>query len=75
MKSGIFCRHDHDDPSTINVDESVAACAAEAKSFKEAGFRAVKMKVGLLPVSEDLRRVQATREAIGQIVRLDLTLI
>ena len=25
------------------------------------------MKVGLLPVSEDLRRVQATREAIGQI--------
>ena len=45
----------------------MAACAAEAKSFKEAGFRAVKMKVGLLPVSEDLRRVQATREAIGQI--------
>ena len=66
MNSGIFCRHDHDDPSTINVEESVAACAAEAKSFKEAGFRAVKMKVGLLPVSEDLRRVQATREAIGQ---------
>ena len=50
------------------MEESVAACAAEAKSFKEAGFRAVKMKVGLLPVSEDLRRVQATREAIGQIV-------
>ena len=49
------------------MEESVAACAAEAKSFKEAGFRAVKMKVGLLPVSEDLRRVQATREAIGQI--------
>ena len=46
---------------------AAAAFSPEAKSFKEAGFRAVKMKVGLLLVSEDLRRVQATREAIGQI--------
>ena len=58
-------RHDHDDPKTINIDESVTACGTEAKSFKDAGFRAVKMKVGLLSVSDDLKRIEAARKAIG----------
>ena len=46
------------------------ACAEEARSFKEAGFRAVKMKVGLLTVAEDLRRIEAVREAIGPDLKL-----
>ena len=46
------------------------ACAQEARSFKEAGFRAVKMKVGLLTVAEDLRRIEAVREAIGPDLKL-----
>ena len=46
------------------------ACAEEARSFKEAGFRAVKMKVGLLTVAEDLRRIEAVREAIGPNLKL-----
>ena len=63
--TGCYYRHDHEDPATINVEESVKACAEEAKSFKDAGFKAVKMKVGLLSVSQDLRRIAAAREAIG----------
>ena len=46
------------------------ACAEEARAFKEAGFRAVKMKVGLLTVAEDLRRIEAVREAIGPNLKL-----
>ena len=64
--TGCYYRHDHHDPSTINVEESVRACALEAKSFKDAGFKAIKMKVGLLSVSEDLKRIEAAREAIGE---------
>ena len=63
-------RHDHEDPGTIDIGESVKACAEEARAFKEAGFRAVKMKVGLLTVAEDLRRIEAVREAIGPDLKL-----
>jgi D-galactarolactone cycloisomerase len=42
-----------------------AALRAEAKSFVEAGFPAVKMKVGLFRPAEDLRRIEAVREVIG----------
>jgi len=68
--TGCYYRHDHDDPGTIDIAESVRACAEEARSFKEAGFRAVKMKVGLLTVAEDLRRIEAVREAIGPDLKL-----
>ena len=63
-------RHDHEDPDTIDIGESVRACAEEARAFKEAGFRAIKMKVGLLTVAEDLRRIEAVREAIGPNLKL-----
>ena len=63
-------RHDHEDPGTIDIGESVRACAEEARAFKEAGFRAVKMKVGLLSVAEDLKRIEAVREAIGPDIKL-----
>ena len=40
--------------------------AAEMRSHIAAGFRAVKMKVGALPLPADLERVRAVRDAIGQ---------
>jgi D-galactarolactone cycloisomerase len=49
----------------LNHRSSLQALAAEARSYVEAGFRIVKMKVGLLPVDHDLERVAAVRQAIG----------
>jgi len=68
--TGCYYRHDCEDPATININESIQACAKEAKSFKDAGFRAVKIKVGLLSVVDDLKRVAAVREAIGEEMKL-----
>ena len=65
--TGCYYRHDHHDPACISTEESIRACAEEAKSFRDAGFTAVKMKVGLLSVADDLKRVQAAREAIGKV--------
>lgn len=45
--------------------DGLDALAAEMRRYVEAGFRAVKMKVGALPLGEDLARVQATRGAVG----------
>lgn len=44
---------------------TLAGLAEEAKSYREAGFRMLKMKVGLLRVEDDWERVAAVREAIG----------
>ena len=49
-----------------DVDELVA----EMIGFVEDGFRHVKMKVGRLPVNEDVARVRAVREAIGPDIEL-----
>lgn len=43
--------------------------AEEARMYAEAGYTAMKMKVGLTPEA-DLRQVKAVREAIGPDVRL-----
>ena len=52
---GCYYRHDSIDPSTIDVNTSAEAAAKEASSFKDAGFKAVKIKIGLLSVDGDLR--------------------
>jgi len=44
--------------------------AEEVAGWVEAGFDAVKIKVGGAPLAEDVRRVAAAREAIGPAVRL-----
>ena len=64
--TGCYYRHDSEDPSSIDIDKSIKACGDEAESFKEAGFKAVKIKVGLLSVEDDFKRIQATRNAIGR---------
>jgi L-alanine-DL-glutamate epimerase-like enolase superfamily enzyme len=43
---------------------------AEMASYVERGARAVKMKVGAVPVAEDVARIRAVRAAIGPDVRL-----
>jgi len=47
------------------LEEEVEELVADAKSLLYSGYRGIKMKVGTDPVHEDLRRVQAVREAIG----------
>ena len=42
----------------------------EMNAFVAAGYKAVKMKVGGATVKEDVRRVEAVREAIGPDIRL-----
>lgn len=39
--------------------------AAEAVSFTEAGYRALKVKIGALDPKEDIRRVESVRDAVG----------
>jgi L-alanine-DL-glutamate epimerase-like enolase superfamily enzyme len=42
----------------------------ECRAYVEAGFTAVKIKVGRLPVKDEVRRARAAREAIGPDVAL-----
>ncbi len=47
------------------LDGNLKEVAAEAHSYREGGFRMLKMKIGLLEVARDLERVAAVREAVG----------
>lgn len=49
----------------LNHTQNLPALAAEAKSYVDAGFKILKIKVGLLSVEADIERVKAIREAIG----------
>ncbi|MDA0349960.1 MAG: mandelate racemase/muconate lactonizing enzyme family protein [Verrucomicrobia bacterium] len=46
-------------------DEGYAKLTAEAESYVEAGYQGMKTKIGGLSVSDDVRRVAAIRDAIG----------
>lgn len=50
--------------------KGLAELAAEMAHFVDSGYRAVKMKVGGAPFAEDVARVRAVREAIGDDVSL-----
>lgn len=54
----------------IDMDRLVEEAVEEAREFVDAGFTAVKMKIGLGDPKLDIRRVAAVREAIGASVRL-----
>jgi D-galactarolactone cycloisomerase len=51
-------------------ENPLPALAKEAESYINAGFRMLKMKVGLLSVDDDIQRVAAVRHAIGPDVPL-----
>ena len=44
---------------------SITACASELENFIDQGYRAVKLKVGHHTMEEEIKRVSATRDAIG----------
>lgn len=49
----------------LNYKASLPKLAEEARSYVDAGFQILKMKVGLLSIEEDIERVRTIREAIG----------
>jgi L-alanine-DL-glutamate epimerase-like enolase superfamily enzyme len=49
---------------------TAADLGREIAGYAESGFTRVKMKIGALPIAEDLVRVRAVREAIGPQVTL-----
>jgi D-galactarolactone cycloisomerase len=53
-----------------DMDRLVEEAVEEALAYKQQGFRAIKMKIGLGDPKLDLRRVAAVREAIGPDVAL-----
>jgi L-alanine-DL-glutamate epimerase-like enolase superfamily enzyme len=52
------------------LSSSIDELQREAARFVEQGFRAVKMRLGKLPVARNIERVRAVREAIGPDIRL-----
>jgi L-alanine-DL-glutamate epimerase-like enolase superfamily enzyme len=52
------------------LSSSIDELQEEAARFVRQGFRAVKMRLGKLPVAANLERVRAVREAIGPEIRL-----
>ena len=44
---------------------SITACASELGNFIDQGYRAVKLKIGHHTMEEEVKRVSATRDAIG----------
>lgn len=56
--------------SGLWLDASLAEIAAEATSFVERGFTAVKLRIGNDDMDADVERVRAVRSAIGDEIRL-----
>ncbi|SDX75345.1 L-alanine-DL-glutamate epimerase [Albimonas donghaensis] len=46
------------------------ALAAEARGFLDQGFKAMKLRLGAIPLAENLARVEAVRDAIGPDIAL-----
>ncbi len=62
--TGLYFTKESDD-----LDDYIRPAVEEALSYKELGFKGIKMKIAL-PREQELRRVQAVREAIGNDVEL-----
>jgi len=57
-----FYYHESD---LADPDRAIAHVRDEAQQHLDAGFTAMKGKIGLLPVADDLRRMQALRDHVG----------
>lgn len=64
--TGCYYRGTH----PFECEGSVQQLRQEAAGYVEQGFEMLKVKVGLLAVEEDARRLAAIREAVGPDVRL-----
>ncbi|MGM9522735.1 MAG: mandelate racemase/muconate lactonizing enzyme family protein [Oscillospiraceae bacterium] len=49
----------------LDLGETLKALQKEAAGYVDAGFNMLKIKVGLLSVSDDAKRVRAIRKAVG----------
>lgn len=58
--------------SALVGDDASETMAEEARRLAESGITSFKLKVGGLPLEDDLRRVAAVREAVGANARLRL---
>ncbi|MCD7737413.1 MAG: mandelate racemase/muconate lactonizing enzyme family protein [Lachnospiraceae bacterium] len=54
----------------LDIDTALPALQKEAASYVEAGFEMLKIKVGLLSVEDDAKRVRAIRQAVGDDVKI-----
>lgn len=54
----------------LDYKKNLDRLAEEAKNYWKAGFTCLKIKVGLLPIEQDLERVRRIREAIGPQTKL-----
>lgn len=54
----------------LDYQKNLKALQEEAADYKAAGFHLIKIKIGLLPMEQDLERVRKIREAIGPEVKL-----
>lgn len=54
----------------IDMNRLIEEAVEEAREFVDAGFRAIKMKIGLGSIRDDYERVKAVREAVGPDVKL-----
>lgn len=54
----------------IDMDNLVGEAVEEAEGYAKAGFRAMKMKIGLGSIRRDIERVAAVRKAIGPDIKL-----
>ena len=52
------------------LSQSIDSCVSEAMSFIDSGFRAMKLRVGKPTIKEDVERVRAIRNAIGNDIEL-----
>jgi D-galactarolactone cycloisomerase len=55
-----YCGEDY-----LDIDRAVQSVTEEARGYVRDGFQTLKIKIGLLSVEHDLRRVEAIREAVG----------
>lgn len=54
----------------LDFQGSLKALKEEASGYVDLGFKMLKMKVGLLSVEEDAKRVEAVRHAVGKDIKL-----
>ncbi len=47
------------------ADKDIEQLVAEMHGYRDAGYRICKMKVGGLPLADDLKRIEAAAEALG----------
>lgn len=57
----------------LGMDLACDAVAARARQLKAAGFKTFKVKIGQKDMRQDIERVRAVREAVGEdaIIRVD----